>query len=199
MGRGTCRSVPERVRLLRRRDQGARQRPLQGHRPGAPGRRRRARVGSAARRGARPVPLRAVAQQAVLRRVAPRDGLRLLRAGRLMDDATKVVHAGQDGHGQGEPFLPGPTLAAPYHLAGDVDSTPFGYGREDNPTWRRYETALGGLEDARAVLFPSGMAAVSAVVLGTLRSGDVLVAPTDGYPELRAIAREHLEGNGVTV
>jgi cystathionine gamma-lyase len=116
-----------------------------------------------------------------------------------MDDATKVVHAGQDGHGQGEPFLPGPTLAAPYHLAGDVDATPFGYGREDNPTWRRYETALGELEDARAVLFPSGMAAVSAVVLGTLRSGDVLVAPTDGYPELRAIAREHLEPNGVTV
>jgi cystathionine gamma-lyase len=116
-----------------------------------------------------------------------------------MDDATKVVHAGQDGARQGEPFLPGPAFAAPFHLAGAVDSAPFGYGREDNPTWRRYEQALGSLEDADAVLFPSGMAAVGAVVLGMLRSGDVLVAPDDGYPELRAIAREHLEPNGVTV
>jgi cystathionine gamma-lyase len=116
-----------------------------------------------------------------------------------MDDATKVVHAGQDGQGQGEPFLPGPTLAAPYHLAGDVDATPYGYGRDANPTWGRYESALGELEDARAVLFPSGMAAVSAVVLPALKAGDVLVAPADGYPLLREIARLHLEPHGVTV
>ena len=116
-----------------------------------------------------------------------------------MDDATKVVHAGQDGARQGEPFLAGPVFAAPFHLAGDADSAPFGYGRDDNPTWRRYEEALASLEDADAVLFPSGMAAVSAVVLGLLRAGDVLVAPADGYPALRHIAHEHLERNGVTV
>jgi cystathionine gamma-lyase len=116
-----------------------------------------------------------------------------------MEDATKVVIAGLDVPRQGEPLLPGPTFAAPFHLAGDVDSAPFGYGRDDNPTWRRYEAALGSLEDAEAVLFSSGMAAVSAVVLPALRAGDVLVAPADGYPGLRAIAREHLEPRGVTV
>jgi cystathionine gamma-lyase len=116
-----------------------------------------------------------------------------------MDDATKVVHAGLEVPRQGEPLLPGPTFAAPFHLAGDVDSAPFGYGRDDNPTWRRYEAALGSLEDAQAVLFSSGMAAVSAVVLPALAAGDVLVAPADGYPGLRAIAREHLERRGVTV
>jgi cystathionine gamma-lyase len=41
------------------------------------------------------------------------------------------------------------------------------------------------------------MAAVSAVVLDALRPGDVLVAPADGYPGIRAIAREHLEARGV--
>jgi cystathionine gamma-lyase len=116
-----------------------------------------------------------------------------------MEDATKVVVAGLEAARQGEPLLPGPTFAAPFHLAGDVDSAPFGYGRDDNPTWRRYEAALGSLEDADAVLFPSGMAATTAVVLPSLQAGDVLVAPADGYPGLRAIARDHLAPRGVEV
>ena len=116
-----------------------------------------------------------------------------------MDDATRVVHAGQDAPRQGEPFLPGPTFAAPFHLVGAPEDAPFGYGRDDNPTWRRYEAALGGLEDAEAVLFSSGMAAVSAVVLPALRPGDVLVACSDGYPGIREIAHQHLEPRGVEV
>src|SRR3954469_9060770 len=197
MGRGTCRSVPERARAPRR-DQGPRQRPLQGHGPRAARRRRGRGVGAAAGRDDGAVPLLWVAHEALLRRVAQGDRLRLVRAGGLMDDATKVVHAGQDGARQGEPFLPGPAFAAPFHLAGAVDSAPFGYGREDNPTWRRYEQALGSLEDADAVLFSSGMAAVAAVVLPALKPGDVFVAPADGYPGLRAIADEHLTPRGVT-
>jgi cystathionine gamma-lyase len=115
-----------------------------------------------------------------------------------MDDATRVVHAGLDPR-PGEPLLPGPTFAAPFHLVGDVDSAPYGYGRDDNPTWRRYERGLGDLEDAKAVLFSSGMAAVTAAVLPSLRPGDVLVAPSDGYPGLRAVARDHLGRRGVHV
>src|SRR5437867_8362782 len=99
-----------------------------------------------------------------------------------MNDATRVVRAGLPKPSKGEPLLPGPTFAAPFHLVGDPADAPFGYGRDDNPTWRRYEAALGELEDAEAVLFSSGMAAVSAVVLPALRPGDVLVAPSDGYP-----------------
>src|SRR4051794_22628085 len=114
-----------------------------------------------------------------------------------MKDATRVVHAGLPAPAQGEPLLPGPTFAAPFHLTGDPSTTPFGYGRDDNPTWRRYEAALGELEDAEAVLFSSGMAAVSAVVLPLLAAGDVLVAPSDGYPGIRGIAREHLQSRGV--
>ena len=60
---------------------------------------------------------------------------------------------------------PGPTFAAPYHLAGPADASRFNYGRYDNPTWARLEDALGELEGAQSVVFASGMAAVSAVVI----------------------------------
>jgi cystathionine gamma-lyase len=37
------------------------------------------------------------------------------------------------------------------------------------------------------------------VLIGTLAPGDVLVAPSDGYPGVRSIALEHLERRGVAV
>jgi cystathionine gamma-lyase len=99
----------------------------------------------------------------------------------------------------GEPLLPGPVFAAPFHLRGPADASAFGYGRDDNPTWARLEAALGELEGAQAVVFASGMAAVTAVVVPALTPGDVLVAPSDGYPGIRAIARDVLEPRGVEV
>ncbi len=113
--------------------------------------------------------------------------------------ATRVVHAGLPSPGQGEAFLPGPTFAAPYHLAGPADASPYGYGRYTNPTFTAYETALGELEGGEVTLFASGMAAVAAVLLPALRPGDVLVAPSDAYPGVRTIAAEHLEARGVEV
>jgi cystathionine gamma-lyase len=114
-------------------------------------------------------------------------------------DSTRTAHAGLPAGADGEPFLPGPTFAAPYHLAGPVDASRFSYGRYDNPTWARLEEALGELEGARSVVFSAGMAAVSAVVIPNLHTGDVLVAPSDAYPGIRAIARDVLEPNGVEV
>ena len=114
-------------------------------------------------------------------------------------DSTRAAHAGLPPGADGEPFLPGPTFAAPYHLAGASDASRFNYGRYDNPTWARLEDALGELEAAQSVVFAAGMAAVSAVVIPTLHTGDVLVAPSDAYPGIRAIARDVLEPNGVEV
>jgi cystathionine gamma-lyase len=113
--------------------------------------------------------------------------------------STRAVHAGLPQPGQGEPFLPGPVLAAPYHLTGPVDSSRYGYQRNANPTWDRLEAALGELEGGEVVSFASGMAAVAAVLVGTMRPGDVLVAPADGYPGIRSIACEHLAPRGVEV
>ena len=114
--------------------------------------------------------------------------------------ATRVVHAGLPPAEAGAPFLPGPVFAAPFHLPGDAHQTPFGYSRYDNPTWAAYEKALAELEDATHVtLFASGMAACSAVMLSTLKPGDVFVAPSDGYPVLRTLAQGHVSDRGVEV
>jgi cystathionine gamma-lyase len=117
-------------------------------------------------------------------------------------DGTRCVHAGQPPAERGAPFLPGPTFAAPYHLGGPGVG-PDSYGREDNPTWRGYEAAIGELEGgaaaAFAVAFASGMAAVSAVLLTTVSSGAAVVLPADGYYSVRMLAAERLAPLGVTV
>ncbi len=110
---------------------------------------------------------------------------------------TRAVHAGLPPARDGEPFLPGPTFAAPFHLAGP--GVPAGYGRYENPTYALYEQALGELEGGAALAFASGMAATSAVLLALLTPGNVLVAPDDAYPGVRRIATEHLEPRGVEV
>src|SRR5215217_2684805 len=111
--------------------------------------------------------------------------------------STRAIHAGLPEPQQGEPLLPGPVLAAPYHLRGATDSAPYGYGRDQNPTWTNLERALGELDGGEAVVFSSGMAAVSAIVLPRLRSGDVLVAPRDAYPGIRKISEQDLSPRGV--
>jgi cystathionine gamma-lyase len=114
-----------------------------------------------------------------------------------MGPSTSSIHAGVPAGEQGDPLLPGPTLAAPYHLRGDADASIYGYGRDANPSWTHLERALGELDGGEAVVFASGMAAVTAVLMTTLRSGDLLVGCGDGYPGLRALAGDPLAPLGV--
>ena len=58
-------------------------------------------------------------------------------------DGTRVVHAGLPAPAPGEPFLPGPVFAAPYHLDPAAGPGENGYGRPDNPTRRALEGAIG--------------------------------------------------------
>jgi cystathionine gamma-lyase len=119
---------------------------------------------------------------------------------RSWGDGTEAVHAGLPSDpAPGDPLLPGPVFAAPYHLpaSGPVETVD-SYGRQSNPTLTRYEDAVGTLERGSAVVFASGMAAVSAVLLDTLRPGDVLVLPSDGYYVTRVLGGE-LADRGVTV
>jgi len=113
--------------------------------------------------------------------------------------STRAVQAGLPEPAQGEPFLPGPVFAAPFHLQGPADATRFSYQRYTNPTWENLEAAVGELEGGEALFFASGMAAVTAVAVSALRPGDVLVAPSDAYPGIRSIALEHLKPRGVEV
>ncbi len=100
---------------------------------------------------------------------------------------------------QGEPFLPGPTFAAPYHAAGDPAQAPFTYGRFHNPTWARFEQALSELERGSVLVFASGMAAVSAVFGTVLRPKDIAVLPSDNYYTTRVIAQGYFTEMGVQV
>ena len=114
-------------------------------------------------------------------------------------EGTRVIRAGLPEPEQGAPFLPGPTFAAPYHLRGDPEGAEYVYGRYGNPTVDRYERALGELEDARAVLFASGAAAASAVLLSQLESGQRVLIPSDCYMRVRWLAERHLAPRGVEV
>jgi cystathionine gamma-lyase len=116
-----------------------------------------------------------------------------------MHDATRVVSAGLPEPVQGSPFLPGPTFAGPFHVAGDPASAPYTYGRYHNPTWTLFEKALGELEGGEAVVFASGMAATAAVLGCVLEPGDTVVLPADGYYTTRILAEGFFARAGVRV
>jgi cystathionine gamma-lyase len=116
-----------------------------------------------------------------------------------MHDGTAAVHAGFDDPGQGRPMRDGPVFAAPYRHSGDPQAGGLTYARFANPTWTAYEAALAQLEGGPCLVFPSGMAAASAVLFSTLAAGDTVVLPSDGYNTLRAIGETHLSKMGVTV
>lgn len=105
-------------------------------------------------------------------------------------------------HGQhravGDAIAPPIVPATMYHLPGDP-AGPYQYGRWSNPTWNALEEMLGVLEDAPVAIFPSGMAAVAAVLYSQLKSGDRVLLPSDGYMTTRAVADKYLAPSGVQV
>jgi len=109
-------------------------------------------------------------------------------------DGTRVVSAGLPPPVAGQPLLPGPVFAAPFHLGPGERY----YARNDNPTLTAFEDALSTLEGGHAVVFPSGMAAISALLLSVLRPGDRLVIPSDGYFTTRTFVAEELPWLDVT-
>lgn len=111
---------------------------------------------------------------------------------------TRAVHAGLPEPVRGEPFLPGPVFAGPFHLPGDPEDAEYGYGRYGNPTWTNYEAALAELEGGQAVAFASGMAAVTAVLYALGGDGPIVVSQ-DGYFMTRRAAARLGEAAGVEV
>jgi len=118
-----------------------------------------------------------------------------------MGDGTRAVRAGLPEPEQYEPTLPGPVFAAHFHLSGEPVG-PYTYGRDTNPTWTHLERAIGELEapgeDVSTTVFASGMAAITAVLLSQVRTGDTVVLPDDGYQAL-PLVREQLAAFGVEV
>jgi Cystathionine beta-lyases/cystathionine gamma-synthases len=73
------------------------------------------------------------------------------------------------------------------------------YSRYSNPTHQALEEALAELEGAEAChITASGMAAVHAVVLSTVRTGEQLIVPQAVYGGMVGLANAVLERSGIT-
>jgi cystathionine gamma-lyase len=112
-------------------------------------------------------------------------------------DGTRAVHAGLPEPVVGQPFLPGPVFAAPYHLDPVDGPGENGYARTEHPTRRGLESAIGELEGGPTLVFASGQAAITALLLAVLRAGDTVAVPADGYFTVRAFAEGTLRDLGV--
>ena len=74
----------------------------------------------------------------------------------------------------------------------------FSYARADHPTGVACEEALGALDGGHALLYPSGMGAVTTVVLTMLRSGGTIALAAGAYYGHRVLF-DHLAPWGVNV
>ena len=97
-----------------------------------------------------------------------------------MDPSTIAVTAGRGDGRAGSPVNVPVELSSTYRAGGDVI-----YGRDSNPQWVAFETAVCALEGgAGAVAFASGMAAIAAVA-SLVPPGGVVVAPEVAYKGAR--------------
>ncbi|MFT8781366.1 aminotransferase class I/II-fold pyridoxal phosphate-dependent enzyme [Acetobacter orientalis] len=72
------------------------------------------------------------------------------------------------------------------------------YGRYDNPTWLEAQAQLALLEGAEAALiFPSGMSAVTNTVCALAQQGDSILYTGCAYRNLRTFFSEHMSRFGV--
>ncbi len=108
------------------------------------------------------------------------------------------LHHATHRRNPGEPFEPPIVNTTIYALPGEPQGT-YQYARWANPTWTALEEVLGVLEDAPALVFPSGMAAAAAVLYTQLRPGDRVLLPSDGYYTIRSAAEKFLAPMGVAV
>jgi cystathionine gamma-synthase len=125
--------------------------------------------------------------------------------------ATKVVHAGE---GKGKPYdaVTMPIVqTSTYAFANTQEILEFveekesgevnlrgEYGRYGNPTQTAVEEKVAALEGGeRALLFSSGMGALSTLLLSLLSSGDHLVIASGTYRQTRNLALDHLSRWGI--
>ncbi len=92
-----------------------------------------------------------------------------------LSPASRVVALGR------QPRLPGAGVNAPLEFSSTyLADGPVNYARAGNPTWSAFEEALGALEGGDALVFASGMAAVSAA-LSLVPHGGAVVVPSHAY------------------
>ncbi|KCZ51781.1 cystathionine gamma-lyase [Hyphomonas pacifica] len=109
---------------------------------------------------------------------------------------SELLHHRARGLSKGDPVALPIMPSSTFLLPGDPDGSHF-YGRNGNPTVESVEAEIGLLENAEAVLFPSGMAAVAAILHTQLKPGDKVLVHSDGYYNVRALLQEYFVPRGV--
>lgn len=115
------------------------------------------------------------------------------------DRATITAHAGSIAAEQGAPLSQSPVFASTFHLSGELPIDNYQYGRFSHPNWDALEQTLAELEGGKTLVFPSGMAAGSAILTALLNAGDTVVLPLDGYQPMVTYAKTYLVKFGVKV
>ena len=111
--------------------------------------------------------------------------------------AAALLHHRAKALKRGDPVPPPIVQSSVFHLPGEPEAA-FQYGRFGHPNWEAVEAQLAIMEDAACVAFPSGMAAIAAVLYASLKSGDHILLTSDGYYTTGAFAQEFLSPLGVT-
>jgi len=112
------------------------------------------------------------------------------------DLVMSMIHARSSQLSDGEPIGPPIVTTAKYKLSG-TPGTPYTYGRDINPTVEATEAAISALERAPVIAFPSGMAAITAAMMASVKAGDRVLVPSDGYYVTRVLLEEILSGHDI--
>ena len=123
-----------------------------------------------------------------------------------MKDLSRVVHHPAVSH-DGFASLAVPTYRASTIVFEDARAYAerskrgpdgYTYGLHGTPTTRTLEAQISALEQGeRTVIVPSGQAAITVVMLATLRPGDRVLIPDSVYPPVRGFCTKYLRPRGI--
>ena len=125
------------------------------------------------------------------------------RLGRRASDATRLVHLGRDPAAQhgfvNTPIYRGSTVIFPTLDELTAYDKEFTYGRRGTPTVKALTTAITALEGGhRSWAAPSGLAAITAVLMAFAEAGDEILITDSVYQPTRRVSNRLLGKFGVT-
>ena len=89
--------------------------------------------------------------------------------------------------------------AASYRTRAERNPDGYAYGLNGTPTSRTLEAQITRLHGGvRSIVVPSGQAAITALMMTVLRSGDEVLIADNVYPPVKSFCRDVLSGFGIT-
>lgn len=118
--------------------------------------------------------------------------------GKVMEDATLAVHAGESNPNGGVTTPIDRSSTFEQDSSGEIGD--LFYARIDNPTRRALEEKVAALEHGeRALIFASGMAAISTMILALVKSGEEVLICNDSYGGTQGLLKKIISKFGIGV